>query len=123
MFINPRKYTYYQFFHFIPNLEGLNISIVGDISHSKVARSDIIGFSKIEAHVTICAPQTIRCQLLCPAEGNFREFENLVERSVSLSSTNIILPESLTISMHKKRRWIEGIKGQRFDLEDVAQGV
>ncbi len=25
--------------------------------------------------------------------------------------------------MHKKRRWIEGVKGQRFDLEDVEQGV
>ncbi|MEA1969439.1 MAG: sigma-54 dependent transcriptional regulator, partial [Thermodesulfobacteriota bacterium] len=51
--------------------------------------------------------------------GNVRELENLIERSVALSSTNIILPESLTISMHKKRRWIEGIKGQRFDLDDV----
>ncbi len=46
-----------------------------------------------------------------------------LETSLALSSTNIILPESLTISMHKKRRWIEGIKGQRFDLEDVEQGV
>ncbi|MBT3176476.1 MAG: sigma-54-dependent Fis family transcriptional regulator [Desulfobacula sp.] len=55
--------------------------------------------------------------------GNVRELENLIERSVALSSTNIILPESLTISMHKKRRWIEGIKGRRFDLEDVEQGV
>lgn len=55
--------------------------------------------------------------------GNVRELENLIERSVALSSTNIILPESLTISMHKKRRWIEGIKGSRFDLEDVEQGV
>jgi two-component system, NtrC family, response regulator PilR len=55
--------------------------------------------------------------------GNVRELENLIERSVALSSTNIILPESLTISMHKKRRWIEGIKGNRFDLEDVEQGV
>ncbi len=36
--------------------------------------------------------------------GNVRELENLIERSVALSSTNIILPESLTISMHKKRR-------------------
>ena len=42
---------------------------------------------------------------------------------MALSSTNIILPESLTISMHKKRRWIEGIQGQRFDLADVEQGV
>ncbi|MBA3011775.1 MAG: sigma-54 dependent transcriptional regulator [Proteobacteria bacterium] len=55
--------------------------------------------------------------------GNVRELENLIERSVALSSTNIILPESLTISMHKKRRWIEGIEGQRFNLEDVEQGV
>ena len=57
--------------------------------------------------------------------GNVRELENLIERSVALSSTNIILPESLTISMHKKRRWIEGDahKERRYDLEAVAQGV
>lgn len=55
--------------------------------------------------------------------GNVRELENLIERSVALSSTNIILPESLSISLHKKRRWIEGIKEQRFDIEEVAQGV
>ncbi|MCP3940842.1 MAG: sigma-54-dependent Fis family transcriptional regulator [Desulfobacteraceae bacterium] len=55
--------------------------------------------------------------------GNVRELENLIERSVALSSTNIILPESLTISIHKKRSWIEGIKGQQFDLEEVEQGV
>ena len=54
--------------------------------------------------------------------GNVRELENPIERSVALSFTNIILPESLTISMHKKRRWIEGIKGQSCDLEDVEQG-
>ncbi|WP_022668511.1 sigma-54-dependent transcriptional regulator [Desulfospira joergensenii] len=55
--------------------------------------------------------------------GNVRELENLIERSVALSSTNIILPESLTISMHKKRRWVEGIEDRRFDLEQVEQGV
>ena len=55
--------------------------------------------------------------------GNVRELENLIERSVALSSTNIILPESLTISTHKRRRWIEGVKGERFDIEDVASGV
>ncbi|MBF0302263.1 MAG: sigma-54-dependent Fis family transcriptional regulator [Desulfamplus sp.] len=55
--------------------------------------------------------------------GNVRELENLIERSVALSSTNIILPESLTISMYKKRRWIEGHKERRYDLNDVAHGV
>lgn len=58
-----------------------------------------------------------------PFPGNVRELENLIERSVALSSTNIILPESLTISSHMRRRWIEGIKGTRFDLEDVVNGV
>ncbi len=55
--------------------------------------------------------------------GNVRELENLIERSVAMSSTNIILPQSLTISMHKKRRWVEGIPGKRFDLDQVKQGV
>ncbi|WP_462267665.1 sigma-54-dependent transcriptional regulator [Desulfobacter sp.] len=55
--------------------------------------------------------------------GNVRELENLIERSVALSATNIILPESLTISSHKRRRWIEGVNDNRYDLEDVVSGV
>jgi two-component system response regulator PilR (NtrC family) len=54
--------------------------------------------------------------------GNIRELENLMERSVALSSTNIILPDSLALSLHK-RRWIEGIKNRRFDLDEVKNGV
>ncbi|MDD9304610.1 MAG: aspartate carbamoyltransferase catalytic subunit [Desulfobacter sp.] len=40
-------------------LKGLNISIVGDISHSRVARSDIVGLSKMGANVRVCAPETM----------------------------------------------------------------
>ncbi len=54
--------------------------------------------------------------------GNIRELENLIERSVALSNTNILLPDNLSLSIHK-RRWIEGIKNRRFDLDDVARGV
>jgi two-component system response regulator PilR (NtrC family) len=54
--------------------------------------------------------------------GNIRELENLLERSVALSTTNIILPDSLALSVHK-RRWIAGFEGRRFDLDDVARGV
>jgi len=54
--------------------------------------------------------------------GNVRELENLMERSVALSSTNIILPDSLALSLHK-RRWIEGIQNRRFDLDEVRKGV
>jgi len=54
--------------------------------------------------------------------GNVRELENLIERSVALSVTNIILPESLSMSS-KRRRWIEGVPRRRFDLDEVATGV
>lgn len=54
--------------------------------------------------------------------GNVRELENLMERSVALSATNIILPESLSMSS-KRRRWIEGVPRRRFDLDEVATGV
>ena len=40
-------------------IEGLRLSIIGDIAHSRVARSDIVGFTKMGARVTVCAPPTM----------------------------------------------------------------
>ena len=40
-------------------LKGLNITIIGDVAHSRVARSGIIGFAKMGAHVTVCGPPTM----------------------------------------------------------------
>lgn len=40
-------------------IKGLKISLIGDIAHSRVARSDIAGFSKMGASVSICAPGTM----------------------------------------------------------------
>jgi aspartate carbamoyltransferase catalytic subunit len=37
-------------------IAGLNVSIVGDIAHSRVARSNIWGLTKLGAKVTVCAP-------------------------------------------------------------------
>lgn len=37
-------------------IEGLNVSIVGDIAHSRVARSNIWGLTKLGAKVRVCAP-------------------------------------------------------------------
>ncbi|RPH49382.1 MAG: sigma-54-dependent Fis family transcriptional regulator [Desulfobacteraceae bacterium] len=55
--------------------------------------------------------------------GNIRELENLMERSVAITDTNILLPDSLAISLHKRRRFVEGVKDRRFDLNDVQKGV
>jgi len=40
-------------------IEGLTLAIVGDISHSRVAHSNIIGFSKMGAKVRVCGPSTM----------------------------------------------------------------
>jgi aspartate carbamoyltransferase catalytic subunit len=38
---------------------GLNVSIIGDISHSRVARSDIIGLTTMGAKVRVYGPRTL----------------------------------------------------------------
>ncbi len=40
-------------------IEGLEVAIVGDIKHSRVARSNIMGLSKMGAKVRIFAPKTL----------------------------------------------------------------
>jgi aspartate carbamoyltransferase catalytic subunit len=40
-------------------IEGLKVSIVGDIAHSRVARSNIWGLTKLGAQVTVCAPSML----------------------------------------------------------------
>ena len=41
------------------HLEGLNVSIVGDITHSRVARSNIHGMRKMGMTVTVAGPATL----------------------------------------------------------------
>jgi aspartate carbamoyltransferase catalytic subunit len=45
------------------NFSGLKIAILGDILHSRVARSDVVGFKKLGAEVRLAGPRT-----LMPAE-------------------------------------------------------
>lgn len=42
-----------------PDLEGRKIAIIGDISHSRVVRSNIIGLKKLGAEVVLCGPKTL----------------------------------------------------------------
>jgi aspartate carbamoyltransferase catalytic subunit len=40
-------------------LKGLHVCIVGDITHSRVARSNIFGLTKLGASVAVCGPRTL----------------------------------------------------------------
>jgi aspartate carbamoyltransferase catalytic subunit len=43
----------------IDTFEGLNVSIIGDITHSRVARSNINALTTLGANVTLCGPATM----------------------------------------------------------------
>jgi len=40
-------------------VQGLTVGLVGDIAHSRVARSNIHGLLKLGAHVIVCGPSTL----------------------------------------------------------------
>jgi aspartate carbamoyltransferase catalytic subunit len=40
-------------------IEGLTVALVGDIAHSRTARSNIWGLKKLGAHVIVCGPTTL----------------------------------------------------------------
>jgi aspartate carbamoyltransferase catalytic subunit len=40
-------------------LDGRHVAIVGDVNHSRVARSDVLAFTALGAEVTLVAPQTL----------------------------------------------------------------
>lgn len=42
-----------------PDLKGKKIAIIGDIAHSRVVRSNIIGLKKLGAEVVLCGPKTL----------------------------------------------------------------
>ena len=41
------------------NLAGLTVALVGDIAHSRTARSNIWGLKRLGAHVIVCGPSTL----------------------------------------------------------------
>lgn len=41
------------------SFEGLKVAIIGDISHSRVARSNVFGLKKLGANVTLAGPSTL----------------------------------------------------------------
>ena len=42
-----------------PSLEGLRVAIIGDIAHSRVARSNMFLLSKFGAHIVLCGPAAL----------------------------------------------------------------
>jgi aspartate carbamoyltransferase catalytic subunit len=80
-------------------IEGLKVVIVGDILHSRVARSNIWGLTTMGAHVTLCAPHT----LLGPASYWTATWPNLTivtELDDAVADADVIM----TLRLQKERQ-------------------
>ena len=60
-------YTVKQSFN---ELKGLKLVMVGDILHSRVARSDILGFQKLGVNISLCAPKSLLPTILSDKTGS-----------------------------------------------------
>ena len=71
-------------------LEGLNVAILGDILHSRVARSDIQLFGKFGARITLCGPAMWVPRELESLAPNIRR-EPRIERALDGADVIIVL--------------------------------
>lgn len=97
------------------SFDGLNVSIVGDIKHSRVARSNIAAFTLLGAQVTLVAPPT-----LLPAHTEQWPVQISHSLDEVLASTDVLYMLRL-----QSERMDQGLipnlaeYGNRFGLTDV----
>lgn len=80
-------------------IEGLNVAIVGDISHSRVARSNIIGLIKMGAHVTVSGPPTmippgieqLGVKVVCAPSEAIRDKDVIMALRIQMERQNDVL--------------------------------
>lgn len=79
----------------IAPVKGLKIAIVGDILHSRVVRSNIIGMKKLGAQVLLCGPKT-----LLPKELKTMGAEITYNLEEALAWANVVM--SLRIQLERQ---------------------
>ena len=78
-------------------LKGLNVTILGDIVYSRVARSNIWALTKLGANVTLCGPPTL-------VPGVFREMGCRVTHDVDDALEDADIVNLLRIQHERQRR-------------------
>ena len=78
-------------------LEGLKVAILGDIEHSRVARSNIIGLSKYGCEVRVVGPET-----LLPAEIEGLGVKKYYDIEEALDDVDVINVLRLQLERQKK---------------------
>ena len=84
-----------------PTLRGLRVGIIGDIAHSRVARSNCLLLGKMGAHLTVCGPPTllpIDFDRLGPVEGSLKVTDRMRE---ALEDADVVM--MLRIQLERQR--------------------
>lgn len=80
-------------------IKGLNVSIIGDIAHSRVARSNIWGLRALGANITVCAPTTLMPREI--EQMNVRLTNNVLEAIAGADVLNV-----LRIQLERQQRYL-----------------
>jgi aspartate carbamoyltransferase catalytic subunit len=91
------------------NLKGLHVAIVGDIYHSRVARSAVHLLSKFGAHITLCGPPEFLPELATTLAPGL-QISRTVEEAVHGADVVMVL------RVQKER-----LAGQKISLQDYIQ--
>ncbi len=99
-------------------LEGLRVCIVGDVLHSRVARSNLWGLRKLGAEVAVCGPAT-----LLPSEVHelgvtvFRRVEEAIEWAEALNVLRLQLERMKSGFVPSLREYnrVFGVTQERLD--------
>ena len=73
------------------SFKDLKVTIIGDIKHSRVARSNIWGLTKMGARITLCCPFTLLPMGLDKPRGQFPEVEIEPDIDKALSDADVVI--------------------------------
>jgi len=73
------------------SFKDLKVTIIGDIKHSRVARSNIWGLTKMGARITLCCPFTLLPMGLDKPRGQFPEVEIEPDIDKALSNADVVI--------------------------------
>lgn len=73
------------------SFKDLKVTIIGDIKHSRVARSNIWGLTKMGASITLCCPFTLLPIGLDKPQGQFPDVEIEPDIDKALSGADVVI--------------------------------
>jgi aspartate carbamoyltransferase catalytic subunit len=81
----------YTIHHHKGKFKDLKVTIIGDIKHSRVARSNIWGLTKMGAQITLCCPFTLLPMGLNQSREQFPEVEVEPDINIALADADVVM--------------------------------